>query len=35
MWNVRVGMIRCRPVEMWLWQGLDVRVEGGRLGMNV
>ena len=25
----------CRPVELWWWQGLDVRVEGGRLGMNV
>ena len=35
MWNVRVGMIGCRPVEMWWWRGLDVRVEGGRLGMNV
>ena len=21
MWNVRVGMIGCRPVEMWWWQG--------------
>ena len=35
LWNVRVGMIGCRPVEMWWWQGWDVRVEGGRLGMNV
>ena len=35
MWNVRVGMIGCRPEEMWWWQGWDVRVEGGRLGMNV
>ena len=35
MWNVRVGMIGCRPVEMWWWRGWDVRVEGGRLGMNV
>ena len=34
MWNVRVGMIGCRPVEMW-WRGWDVRVEGGRLRMNV
>ena len=28
-------MIGCRPVEMWWGQGRDVRVEGGRLGMNV
>ena len=35
MWNVRVGMIGCRPVEMWWWRGLEVRVERGRLGMNV
>ena len=35
MWNLRVGMIGCRPIEMWWWRGWDVRVEGGRLGMNV
>ena len=35
MWNVRMDMIGCRPVEMWWWRGWDVRVEGGRLGMNV
>ena len=35
MLNVRLGMIGCRPVEMWWWQEWDVRVEGGRLGMNV
>ena len=23
MWNVRVRMIECRPVEMWWWQGWD------------
>ena len=21
MWNVRMEMIGCRPVEMWLWRG--------------
>ena len=25
-WNVRVGMIGCRSVEMWWWQGWGVRV---------
>ena len=35
MWNVRVEMIGCRPVEMWWWQGWDVRVGAGRLGENV
>ena len=35
MWNVRVEMIGCWPIEMWWWQGWDVRVEGERLGMNV
>ena len=25
MWSVRVEMIRCRPVEMWWWQGREVR----------
>ena len=29
MCSVRVEMIGCRPVEMWWWQGWDVRV-GGR-----
>ena len=31
MWNVRVGMIGCRPVEMWWWRGWDVRVDRGRV----
>ena len=35
MWNVKVGLIGCRPVEMWWWRGWDVRVKGGRLGMSV
>ena len=35
MWNVRVRMTGCQPVEMWWWRGLDVRIEGGRLGMNL
>ena len=35
MSNVRVRMIGCRPAERWWWQGGEVRVEGGRLGMNV
>ena len=26
MWSVRVEMIGCQPVEMWWWQGCDVRV---------
>ena len=28
MWNVRVRMIGCRPVEMWWWQGWDVWILG-------
>ena len=28
-------MIWCQPVEMLWWRGREVRVEGGRLGMNV
>ena len=32
MWNVRVGMIGCQPVEMWWWQGINVVVA---FGMNV
>ena len=34
IWSVRVEMIGCRPVEMWWWQGWDVRVGAGRLGEN-
>ena len=33
--ELRVRMIECRPVEMWWWQGWDVRLEGARLGINV
>ena len=35
MWNVTVEMIGCQPVEMWWWQGWDVRVGAGRLRENV
>ena len=34
MWNV-MEIIGCWPVEMWWWQGWDVRVGAGRLGENV
>ena len=27
--------VNVENVEMWWWRGLNVRVEGGRLGMNV
>ena len=35
MWNVRMGMIGCWPVERCRWQGWDVSEGKGRLGMNV
>ena len=35
MWNIRIGIIGCRPVEGWRWQGRDVRGGKGRLGRNV
>ena len=34
MWNVRMEMIGCRPVEMWWWLGWDVWAEVGRQGGN-
>ena len=35
MWSVRVEMIGCQPVEMWWWQGWDVRIGAGRHRENV